>query len=523
MAELVQQQPDAALETAWVPLHGPRIGSEFVALKRILLRLGVEKTSDPTEILAPGERITVLQTGQNVEGQVRVRCASGWVSLQAESGQALLQDAQTWAVAHASPNAIIAGTVTLDTGVESPSAAAAADAAQQWVVVPDPNVPTVTAPEVLALEEPQKVAQNTCTEAWVAAGADAASGLSGPPTTTAAAEAAGENSPRAEAEAAKATAAAVEVRRLQQQLAIAHMELEKLKAASSGPGVGPRDLARAAVELTARASGQIDSSCVPSLAVLGLLDVTPRPAIPQGAFAGGMSPFARARQQQSGFGSGPPPLHLGRPPAAAPRPYLNLRKSPQRGDRSPRATTRSAGDRSPRAMSRTRTRDGSPEVMGDARMVSLLTWKPAPFQNRTTLSASNLLTTAPGPTLFTCCVCCLRLSPRAQSAVPQSHRRRLFSNKEAAVRRSAWFVRAHPAILTSQFTCVLSCNPVPRSFILLHALASVQVKVDRWIDEWCIRHGIADHGSVVKMGLEKALIEPQDWVSLSHKLSYNLI
>jgi hypothetical protein len=48
---------------------------------------------------------------------------------------------------------------------------------------------------------------------------------------------------------------------------------------------------------------------------------------------------------------------------------------------------------------------------------------------------------------------------------------------------------------------------------------STQVKVDRWIGEWCVRQGIAGHEGVVKMGLEKAMIEPQDWVATLRNLS----
>ena len=46
-----------------------------------------------------------------------------------------------------------------------------------------------------------------------------------------------------------------------------------------------------------------------------------------------------------------------------------------------------------------------------------------------------------------------------------------------------------------------------------------QVKIGQWIDEWCVRHGIAGHGGVVRMGLEKAMIEPQDWVTTLRNLS----
>ena len=353
-------------EVQRIPLHGPRIGSEFVSLKRILLRLGVEKTSAPTEILLPGTRITVLQTGQNVAGQFRVRCAKGWVSLSSESGAPLLQPSTPVKVA--SPNASDAVPLTTHAAVESPSAVDDGAAEEQWVVVPDPKVPAVVRP-LQVPEEEQQAVTHVRTEAWVRDSAEAALGRSESPTATAANGTAGEISPRA---AAQAAAAAVEVSRLQHQLAIAHMELQKLKAASGGAGVAPADLARAAVELTARASGQMDSSSVPSLAGMGALnvDLAPRysPAIPQGAFAGGMSPFARARQEQGGFRTAPPPrATLGRPPAtASPRPYRQPGQSPQR------AVSRGAqrDDRPPRATSRPRVRDGSPEILGDARMVS---------------------------------------------------------------------------------------------------------------------------------------------------------
>ena len=46
-----------------------------------------------------------------------------------------------------------------------------------------------------------------------------------------------------------------------------------------------------------------------------------------------------------------------------------------------------------------------------------------------------------------------------------------------------------------------------------------QVKIDGWIDEWCIRQGIAGHAGVVRMGLEKAQIDPQAWVTTLKNLS----
>ena len=46
-----------------------------------------------------------------------------------------------------------------------------------------------------------------------------------------------------------------------------------------------------------------------------------------------------------------------------------------------------------------------------------------------------------------------------------------------------------------------------------------QMKVDRWVNEWCLRQGIPDHGPVVKMGLEKAAIDPLDWISTLRNLS----
>ena len=45
------------------------------------------------------------------------------------------------------------------------------------------------------------------------------------------------------------------------------------------------------------------------------------------------------------------------------------------------------------------------------------------------------------------------------------------------------------------------------------------MKVDRWVNEWCLRQGIPAHGPVVKMGLEKAAIEPHDWISTLRNLS----
>ena len=47
----------------------------------------------------------------------------------------------------------------------------------------------------------------------------------------------------------------------------------------------------------------------------------------------------------------------------------------------------------------------------------------------------------------------------------------------------------------------------------------LQMKVDRWVNEWCLRQGIPDHGPVVKMGLEKAAIDPLDWISTLRNLS----
>ncbi len=246
------------MEAARAPAQrAPRVGDHLVALRRVLLRVGLDKKSPPTEILAAGDVIEVLETAPNSEGQVRLRCTRGWVSLTTQDGDTLMGP-QTSA---AQPP-------------EQPSAAANGEAVQVQAVL--------------------------------------------------------------DADAAKA-AAELEVRRLQEKLALAHAELDKLKEA--GVGASAAALSDAAVQLTAMAVQPIVIS--PPVQPEAAAAEAPRPASPPKGY---ISPFERARQHRLGSplatpaALGPAP----RPSSASPKPARPAwnSPSPKRERASPQHTAR---------------------------------------------------------------------------------------------------------------------------------------------------------------------------------------
>lgn len=272
------------MEAARAPAQrAPRVGDELVALRRVLLRVGLDKKSPPTEILAAGDVIEVLETAPSSEGQVRLRCTRGWVSLTTQDGDTLM-----------GPRASAAQPP------EQPSAAANGEAVQAVL----------------------------------------------------------------DADAAKA-AAELEVSRLQEKLALAHAELDKLKEA--GAGASAAALSDAAVQLTAMAVQPIIIS--PPVQPEAAAAEAPRPASPPKGY---ISPFERARQHRLGSplatpaALGPAP----RPSSASPKPARPAwnSPSPKRERASPQHTARARRASPPREVG------GS----GEKRQVPALRSAPAP-------------------------------------------------------------------------------------------------------------------------------------------------
>ena len=258
------------MEAARAPAQrAPRVGDHLVALRRVLLRVGLDKKSPPTEILAAGDVIEVLETAPNSEGQVRLRCARGWVSLTTQDGDTLM-----------GPRASAAQPP------EQPSAAANGEAVQAVQAVLD-------------------------------------------------------------ADAAKA-AAELEVSRLQEKLALAHAELDKLKEA--GAGASAAALSDAAVQLTAMAVQPIViSPPVQPEAAAAAAAEAPRPASPPKGY---ISPFERARQHRLGSPHATPAA-LGpapRPSSGSPKPARPAwnSPSPKRERASPQHTARARRASPPR-------------------------------------------------------------------------------------------------------------------------------------------------------------------------------
>ena len=454
----------------------PRIGARLVALKRVLLRVGVEKTSPCTEILHPGSTIVVLQTGRNNAGQTRVRCRQGWISLRAESGEELLEPASERAneAAAAAVDAVQAA-LPRDSLAEAhtkPPDSAVPVAAKDERAAATVSVGTAADEEAEGqLSPPASVAKSTA--ATAAAPASPAAGTrtvepAHPPASTPASTPASAPAPVQDAVDAS------EVTRLTQQLELAHQELARLKAASTTGTMTSVELAKAAVQLTASAygNGGGPSLSPPSVPLLSIDRSGPVPSA--GTWAGGMSPFARARRHQAemmtarqsawtlGSTAGKGPAGLGPSPASqSPRPATaspdnGWGSSRQRPGSARQAVTRgqgSYGNGTPRSRSTSRSvqdrLDSDPLVLGEARQVSG------------------------------------SLPSRASCTI------------------AAFVDKRHDADLT-RLSCVW--------FV-------AQVKIDGWIDEWCVRQGIAGHAGVVRMGLEKAQIEPQDWVTTLRNLS----
>lgn len=376
----------------------PRIGAKLVALKRVLLRVGVEKTSPCTEILHPGSTIVVLQTGRNSTGQARVRCLQGWVSLRAESGEDLLEPASerpneaAVAAAEAVPAALPRDSLA-EAHTQPPDSAVPVAAKDERAAATVSVGTAADGEEEGQLPPPASVGESTAAAtaappASPAAGTGTAEPAHPPASAPASAPAGAPAS--APAPVQGAVDAASEVARLTQQLALAHQELARLKAASTtGTTMTSVELAKAAVQLTASAygNGVGRSRTPPSVPPLGIERSGPVPAV--GTWAGGMSPFARARRHQAemitarqtawtlGSTAQRSPAGLGPSPASlSPRPTT---ASPDNGWGSARqaVSTRgqaSYGNGTPRSRSTSRsaqhTLDSDPLVLGEARQVS---------------------------------------------------------------------------------------------------------------------------------------------------------
>ncbi len=468
---------DGGGEAAPVEALLPKVGAELVAIKRVLLRLGVEKSSQCTEILMPGSTVVVLQAQRNRDGQARVRCLHGWVSLRAGSGEALLVPASerpTEAAAPAAEPAPAALPRDVRVGVKNERDAA-----------PPVSVSTAMAEEEGGQLLPPPVGVGETAAAPIAA-APTSPATVAPASPGVMPQKAEPPHPPSSAPATQAQGGAdpAELTRLKQQLALAHQELDRLKAASTSSTINSAELAKAAVQLTATAyhgngnsgSPSLSSVSVPSLVGLDRKGRT-GPVPTAGTWQGGMSPFARARRHQAemmtarqgawtlGSTAGRSRGELGPlPTSKSPRPTT---ASPETGWGSPRQANPgngmsrgqgSYGNGTPRSRSASRFAgdmlDSDPLVLGEARQVS-----------------ANLPHQCLPLPSYLCPACVLKKNTGADLAVAVIH------------------------------------------FVV------DQVKIDRWIDEWCVRQGIAGHGGVVRMGLEKAMIEPQDWVTTLRNLS----
>ena len=78
--------------------HGPPApvapGTHFRCVKKAAVRAGFELESERLSFLEPGEEIEVLEAQLNERGQMRVRYAGGWTSIESAAGSVLLVNMQ---------------------------------------------------------------------------------------------------------------------------------------------------------------------------------------------------------------------------------------------------------------------------------------------------------------------------------------------------------------------------------------------------------------------------------------------
>ncbi len=67
-----------------------KVGDTYRVMKQVRVRAGPELDSPRLSLLGGGEIITVLETWQSREGQLRVRCDAGWTSIYSKDGQTRL-------------------------------------------------------------------------------------------------------------------------------------------------------------------------------------------------------------------------------------------------------------------------------------------------------------------------------------------------------------------------------------------------------------------------------------------------
>ena len=63
-----------------------KVGDSYRVMKKVMVRAGPELDSPRLSVLGGGEVITVLETWQSREGQLRVRCEAGWTSIYSKDG-----------------------------------------------------------------------------------------------------------------------------------------------------------------------------------------------------------------------------------------------------------------------------------------------------------------------------------------------------------------------------------------------------------------------------------------------------
>lgn len=67
-----------------------KVGDTYRVMKQVRVRAGPELDSPRLSVLGGGEIVTVLETWQSREGQLRIRCDAGWTSIYSKDGQTRL-------------------------------------------------------------------------------------------------------------------------------------------------------------------------------------------------------------------------------------------------------------------------------------------------------------------------------------------------------------------------------------------------------------------------------------------------
>ena len=91
----LQLSPGAPSQQASGQLFTPKSAMTFKVLHRTLLRARFSKHSHMTEVLLPGQEITVVEMRASEGGIMRARCNRGWASVGTADGKLLLEEVET--------------------------------------------------------------------------------------------------------------------------------------------------------------------------------------------------------------------------------------------------------------------------------------------------------------------------------------------------------------------------------------------------------------------------------------------